>query len=131
MFQYILCVGSRSLTLGEEIAENAFQYILCVGSSGNICIFCIKVKKVSIHPMCRFKFKEIREAKRLSQSFQYILCVGSREECLAYVSTIYKMFQYILCVGSRASYYDSNGVLTAFQYILCVGSRCTLWQRDG
>ena len=57
-----------------------------------------KEKKVSIHPMCRFKMN-LPGFIFLTPSFQYILCVGSSELIDSDVVSA-AVFQYILCVGS-------------------------------
>ena len=74
-----------------------FQYILCVGSR-ILYILLLTISKVSIHPMCRFKYY-MGEQVLLNKRFQYILCVGSSLE-LYTKGKLSDKFQYILCVGS-------------------------------
>ncbi len=98
MFQYIICVGSRSNVMGFKIIYEEFQYIICVGSrhlhfyiTPSFALFqyiiCVGSSSssvspstfeciVSIHHMCRFK-STASVSINIFLLFQYIICVGS------------------------------------------------------
>jgi len=123
-----------------------FQYILCFGSR-EIRAITLKIAKVSIHPMFRFKHNP-KGQSFIRRKFQYILCFGSRGNLTsdfkavlrvsihpmfrfkrqAAYTTIYVVntFQYILCFGSSKDNVVKDFNTLLFQYILCFGSSICL-----
>ena len=92
-------VSVQDIDPKEYNAIVQFQYILCVGSRSLVGFMLVGTLLVSIHPMCRFKGGDSMSCE-CSNTFQYILCVGSRKITLKEITKIAR-FQYILCVGSR------------------------------
>ena len=121
-FQYILCVGSSTGKIKILQETYKFQYILCVGSSWQNRQKAPKEKRVSIHPMCRFK-------PFTQYSFPFLYNVSIHPMCR------FKLYEIEIAVVYLSSFNTSyvsvqvslllrvTVCLSVFQYILCVGSR--------
>ncbi len=78
--------------------QKMFQYIICVGSRSSNYPLLYLLSLVSIHHMCRFKLK-LSQILLKCHKFQYIICVGS--SYLLHSNSFFLFrFQYIICVGS-------------------------------